>query len=82
MKDHAQEDVTKILLANKADLKNEKVISTEQGLEFAKLNDMAFYETSARTGLGIKEAFESVAGTIIEKKEKKKVSTPLGGPSI
>ena len=42
---------------------------------------MAFYETSARTGLGIKEAFESVAGTIIEKKEKKKVATPLD-PSI
>lgn len=50
VKDHAQEDVTKILLANKADLKNEKVITTEQGLEFAKKNEMAFFETSARTG--------------------------------
>ena len=82
VKEHAQEDVIKILLANKADMKHEKVINTEEGEELARKNDMAFFETSARTGQGIKEAFELIAGDILKKREKNKKETPGRKPSI
>jgi Ras-related protein Rab-6A len=45
-------------LGNKTDLVDQKVISREQGEEMAKSHNMMFYETSAKNGEGIKEAFE------------------------
>ena len=55
----------KVLLGNKADLVDQKVISKEQGEEIARQNNMEFYETSAKSGLGINEAFEKIAREII-----------------
>ena len=55
-----------VLLGNKSDLTESKVISKEMGEEMAKQNRMQFYETSAKTGLGINEAFESIAREIIK----------------
>ena len=40
---------------------NEKIISPEQGQEVADQYNMKFFETSAKTGQNIKEAFETVA---------------------
>ena len=44
-------------MGNKAELTNQKVISKQQGEEFAKSNNLTFFETSAKTGQGIDEAF-------------------------
>jgi GTPase SAR1 family protein len=53
-------------LGNKCDLTDQKVISKEEGEEIASQNGMLFYETSAKTGEGIKEAFDAIARDIIK----------------
>ena len=45
---------------------NEKIVTNEQGEEIAKTHNMKFYETSARTGDGIKDAFENISREIIK----------------
>ena len=59
---------------------NEKVVTAEQGEEIAKTHNMKFYETSARTGDGIKDAFENISRQIIKdldaKNAKKAAETP------
>jgi len=54
---HANSNVEKILIGNKADLTDRKVITTEAGMSLAKEFGMQFFETSARTGLNVNEAF-------------------------
>ena len=54
-------------------------MSKEQGEEIAKQNNMAFYESSAKSGEGIKEAFESIARDIIKSLDLKGITR--GGPN-
>ncbi len=47
---HASQNVEKVLIGNKADMVDRKVISTAQGEALAREFNMSFFETSARTG--------------------------------
>ena len=58
---HAAKDVAKILVGNKCDREDEKVISTEQGKELADEYGLRFFETSAKSGFNISELFHDVA---------------------
>ena len=62
---HAQPNVQKILLANKSDMIEQKEINKEEGEKIAAQYNMKFFETSAKTGMNIKEAFETIASQII-----------------
>ena len=57
------------------------MISTEEGQEIADQNGMLFYETSAKAGTGIKEAFEAIARDIINQLDSKAISgvSPAAG---
>ena len=66
LKSLAEPDVVIILVGNKADLNEARKINTEEGRKFAQQNDMLFYETSAFTGLNIKEAFEDLLSAIVQ----------------
>jgi Ras-related protein Rab-8A len=46
-------DIEKVLVGNKADLKNEKLIEAEQGAALAQEFGMKFFETSAKTGQNV-----------------------------
>ena len=61
MNNHAQPNVQKILLGNKCDMEDKKLITTEKGQETADQYGMKFFETSAKTGQGIKDGFETIA---------------------
>ncbi len=51
-----------VLLANKVDLVEERVIDTETGKQFAEENNLVGYlETSALTGQNVEEAFRQLA---------------------
>ena len=62
-----------ILLGNKMDLEENRVVSTEEGIEFAKKisEDIEFYETSCKTGENIKEAIKYLIEKIYKKYQGK-----------
>ena len=55
-----------ILIGNKIDLENKRVISQEQGKEIAKNNNFPFFETSAKTGEKVNEAFQYLINLILK----------------
>ncbi|XP_048758992.1 ras-related protein Rab-37-like isoform X2 [Ostrea edulis] len=69
--EYAQEDVVIMLLGNKADMASEKVIRTEDGERLANEYNVAFMETSAKTGMNVDLAFMAVARDLKMKKTRK-----------
>ena len=50
------------LAGNKTDVdQSEKRVPTSKGKAFAEQHNMLFYETSAKTGVGVKELFQAIA---------------------
>jgi len=70
LKVNGDEEMSIILIGNKCDLENERKISKNDGEEKAKLNKMAFLETSALNGTNISKAFEQLINDIYEKNKK------------
>ena len=58
-----------VLIGNKIDLDNERVINKEDGEKVAKNYKFPFYETSAKTGENVKEAFQHLIDLVIQYKE-------------
>lgn len=59
-----------ILVANKIDLTNEKVIPREEGERYALKKNLTFYETSAKTGKMIVDVLEKLARLMLEVTKK------------
>jgi len=79
---HASEDVEKMILGNKCDMEEKRVISMEQGQKLAAEHDVAFMETSAKSNINVEEAFTQIARAIKKKMDQKTVSPPASsGPS-
>ncbi|CAD8179296.1 unnamed protein product [Paramecium octaurelia] len=64
---HADKNTTILLIGNKSDLPN-KTVSTERAQVYAKEKLMLFKETSAKTSLGVSQAFEELSRLLIIKK--------------
>ena len=47
----------KIIAGNKCDLKDDRMVSSREGLEWARARDCGFMETSAREMVNIEETF-------------------------
>lgn len=60
IRENASEGVSKILIGNKTDETNKRVITEEQGRALADELGMLFMETSAKTNEGVIEAFHTV----------------------
>jgi len=60
----ASENVNKLLVGNKSDLVNKRVVTTETSKEFANSLDIPFLETSAKNATNVEEAFLTMAAQI------------------
>ncbi len=74
---NASEKVKIVLVGNNCDLANERKVSIEEAEEFAKKNNMKFFEASPKEGTNVNELFYYLANEIyqegkpFDKKEEK-----------
>ena len=64
---HAGESVNKILIGNKIDMEDERKISTKEGTELSARYGIDFFETSARDGKNVDEAFYAIAKSVSDR---------------
>eukprot|EP00052_Salpingoeca_macrocollata_P034426 m.11475 g.11475 ORF g.11475 m.11475 type:complete len:211 (-) comp6462_c0_seq1:176-808(-) len=76
---HASDDVEKMILGNKCDMDDKRVVKKEQGEQLASEYGVKFLETSAKTNENVEEAFLSIARAIKKKIDDKVVPTPKAG---
>ena len=63
------DEIAIVLLGNKKDIVNERVVSFEEGNERAGEYGIKYFETSALDGTGIEEAFQNLSEEIMKKKK-------------
>jgi len=61
---YASDTVNKLLVGNKCDLVNKKVVEYEAAKDFAEKADMPFLETSAKNATNVEESFLRMASEI------------------
>ena len=67
LKANADEDISMILLGNKTDLEDKRVVTTEEGKNKAEFYNLTFMETSALNGNNIQEAFNELIMDVYKK---------------
>jgi len=72
------ENAIKMLVANKVDLVNDQMVTKAEGEEFAIQNSMMFIETSAKTKVGVRQAFEEAVFKILDTPSLLDGTAPLG----
>jgi GTPase SAR1 family protein len=66
IREYARSDVIVILTANKVDRPGREV-TEEDGMKLADTYNLPYFETSARSGTNIQEAFTTIAGLVVQK---------------
>ena len=72
-------DVKIILIGNKADLENERIVSYEDAKKFKEENQIIYFEeTSAKTGINTKKVFDEAARILYTDHKNYKLRTRSG----
>jgi Ras-related protein Rab-1A len=66
--DNVDKDIKGIIIGNKIDLDNERVVSVEDLEEIEKKYNMPFIETSAKTGMNVNKCFEVLIDELFKNK--------------
>ncbi|CAK69196.1 unnamed protein product (macronuclear) [Paramecium tetraurelia] len=74
-------DVIIFIVANKIDVLNERVISTEEGANLAKECDAHFIEVSAKTGNNVELLFKQIAATLPGTETSQMVNSVMNNPN-
>lgn len=64
---HANEDVEKMILGNKCDMEDKRVVSKTRGEGIAREHAISFLETSAKANINIEKAFTDLTLLILNK---------------
>jgi hypothetical protein len=72
---YINESGSKLLIGNKSD-RDDKVVSTEKGQEYAQELEIPFLETSAKTAANVEAAFLAMASELIKSRD---ASAKAGG---
>ncbi|CAK9108217.1 unnamed protein product [Durusdinium trenchii] len=68
LEQHGDEGVQRVLVGNKADLEENRKVSKEEGQQLAAQYNMKFFETSAKSGQDVDEAFLSIADDVVKQR--------------
>ena len=85
IKQHAAEDVRVYLIGNKSELEDQREITFDRAVEFAKSQGIhKCFETSARTGQNVEEVFSCAGKELYAQvlKEAESFSKPSGQPGL
>jgi small GTP-binding protein len=61
-----QKEIPLILVANKVDLEDSRVVTTEEGEKYAKKSNLIYVESSALTGENVEDAYLNLCTIMIE----------------
>jgi len=75
---HAAQGTSRLLVGNKADCEN-RAVDSERGQELAREYGIGFFETSAKSGLNVQQAFEAIARDVVLNRQTKDGSVPAKG---
>ena len=70
---NSSKNVLKVLIGNKCDLEDKRLVSYNQGKEFADTYGLKFIETSAKKNLNVNEAFETLGRELMNASSDKKI---------
>ena len=59
--EHADANVCKVMAGNKVDLVDERKVNTKEATQYAAQYKMRYFDTGAKTKVGIDELFEHLA---------------------
>ena len=74
IEEHANEDVEKIIIGNKCDMEERRVIPTERGEEIASAHNIPFIETSAKANINIDRVFLELTDAILARTTAKEAN--------
>lgn len=73
---HANEDVEKMILGNKCDMEDKRVVSKVRGDGIAREHGISFLETSAKANINIEKAFTDLTLLILNKTSGREPANP------
>jgi Ras-related protein Rab-1A len=71
---NSSKNVIKVLIGNKTDLEDKRVISQNQGKDFADTYGLKFIETSVKKNINVKEAFETLGRELMATSGDKRIT--------
>jgi len=82
LRENATADITMMLVGNKIDLTQGRVISTEEGKSYAEKNGISFMEASAMTASNVEASFHQILSEIYHKKAHKEQEAAAASNSV
>jgi len=76
IKTYSWDNAQVVLVGNKCDLEDERVVSTDRGRQLADQLGLEFFETSAKENINVKAVFERLVDIICEKMSESLDSDP------
>ena len=71
---NANKNVLKVLIGNKTDLEEKRVITYNQGKEFADTYGLKYIETSVKKNINVNEAFETLGRELMAASDDKRIT--------
>jgi len=75
---HASENVNKVLIGNKCDMLDKKVVETSRGQALADEFGIKFYETSAKKNMNVDQAFTDIARHVMLRLQEQEAKDGAG----
>ena len=82
IKEQTDHEICILLVGNKIDLNENRLVKFEEAREFAVNNDLIFIEASALTGINVEDSFTMLTASILKKIEEGKIDIAKGHTGI